>query len=142
MTKDELRAVIRGAGLRATHQRMAVLATLIADRAPRSHNEIAERLARMGERSTLYRNLTTLTRVGLLRRIELGDRVWRFEYAQRDDARRQHPHFVCTRCGSTKRLANVRVATDSATSPRSVMRGEIEIQIRGVCDACRRRRLA
>jgi Fur family transcriptional regulator, ferric uptake regulator len=136
VTTAELRAAIRSAGLRATHQRIAVLATLVADREPRSHNEIAERLVRNGERSTLYRNLTTLTRVGLLRRIELGDRVWRFEYAHRDDHARREPHFVCTRCGSAKRLANVELTADRLRSPRAVKRGEIEIQIRGLCDAC------
>jgi len=136
VTTEELRGAIRGVGLRATHQRIAVLTILVADREPRSHNEIAERLVRKGERSTLYRNLTTLTRVGLLRRIELGDRVWRFEYAHRDDHARPQPQFLCTRCGSQKRLANVQLTADRLRSPRSVKRGEIEIQIRGLCDAC------
>lgn len=136
MTKDNLRTAIRGTGLRATHQRVAVLEILRADGEPLSHNQISEQLTHSGERSTLYRNLTTLTRVGLLRRIELGDRVWRFEYARGASHARQHPHFVCTECGVIKCLTKVRIVADRMRAPGAIKRGEIEIQVRGRCDDC------
>lgn len=43
---------------------------------------------------------------GLLRRLELGDHVWRYEPTLSRDlhAVSDHPHFVCTNCGRVKCL--------------------------------------
>ena len=131
MTPDELRTAIRAAGLRATHQRVAVLAILVAADEPMSRADITERLASAHERSTLYRNLASLVAAKLVRRIELGDRVWRFEYA-----RNTSPRFVCTRCGAIARITALRIDAARAKAPRSVRRGEVEVQLRGLCDTC------
>ncbi|HEY1811801.1 MAG TPA: transcriptional repressor [Kofleriaceae bacterium] len=133
--------MIRGVGLRATHQRIAVLEVLVKSTAPLSHDDVTQHLATGGnDRATIYRSLTTLARAGVLRRMFLGDRVWRFEYARRAPHARAHPHFVCTSCGCVACVPELEVVADRVKSPRAIKRGQFEVEIRGLCDACARKR--
>ena len=135
-THDDLRQMIRGAGLRATPSRVATLHLLRTQDQPISHGEAADRLSsRDLDRATVYRNLTDLSDAGLARRTDLGDHVWRFEAVT---SGHEHPHFVCTSCGGVECLPEVQLAAQSrARAPRAVRAKEVEIQIRGVCDSCR-----
>ena len=142
LSQDELREcrdLIRGAGLRATSSRLAVLALLRSEDAALSHAEVAELLqAAAFDRATLYRNLVDLTEAGLLRRVELGDHTWRFEVVtEGHDGVNGHPHFVCSECGSVSCLPELEFRSVNRTSlPRSVEAKNVEVQLRGVCDEC------
>ncbi len=133
---DELRAAVRDNGLRATPSRLAVLELVRASHAPVSHGDVADRLASQGwDRATIYRNLTDLAEVGLLRRTDVGDHVWRFEAinAEHDTA---HPHFVCTECGTVECMPEIELAIRRAKAPRAVKQRQVEVHVRGLCDAC------
>ncbi|HEY1552881.1 MAG TPA: Fur family transcriptional regulator [Kofleriaceae bacterium] len=135
MTHDELRAAIRGAGLRATLQRIAVLRVVVDSATPLSHGDISDRMrARHQERSTVYRNLLDLARAGLVHRVNHGDRTWRFERAANTSHARRHPHFVCTGCGTISCLPGMKLV---GRAERTL--GEVEVHVRGLCDACARR---
>ena len=123
---QELKQTLRDAGLRATSARAAVLQCLIEASAPLTHAEVCERIAAQGyDRATLYRNLMDLTEVGLAVRTDHGDHLWRFELA------------------ATKRHGEVRCLPEEAVDvkpirgvPRALERRDVEIQIRGLCNAC------
>ena len=143
MTHDQLRTAIRGVGLRATLQRIAVLRVLSDSSIPMSHGEVSERLSALAEdRSTIYRNLLDLARVGLIRRVNRGDRTWRFELARDAPHARKHPHFVCTSCGKVSCLHETRLLVGQAKGPNALKLGHVEVHVRGICDACARRAVA
>src|SRR6188768_3883257 len=101
--RDDLRDAIRGAGLRATPSRIAVLGLLRASDHAVSHGDVADRLSGdPWDRATIYRNLTDLADAGLARRTDLGDHVWRFEAVAAGHGAESHPHFVCTSCGTVE----------------------------------------
>ena len=138
----QLRDALRAAGLRATAPRVAVLRALHGEGAPSTHGEVFATLAEHGwDRATLYRNLVDMTEAGLLRRVDLGDHVWRYELVStavgdgHEDA--QHPHFLCTACGDLACLPDVRVELPSAGVPSALSQGSVSIQFRGVCDRCK-----
>jgi Fur family ferric uptake transcriptional regulator len=136
---DKLTTALRGAGLRATAPRIAVLDLLCRAPMPLSHPDVVDALrSEAWDRATLYRNLADLVRVGLARRTDLGDRVWRFEATGSGDPH-SHPHFVCRACGDVVCLdeADVTVHTGSK-GPTALRRHEFEVQLRGDCDRCRR----
>lgn len=138
----ELRGVIRAAGLRSTAPRVAVLGWLRRARAPLSHGEIAEALAPQGfDRATIYRNLVDLTDAGLLRRIDVGDHVWRFERegdgGAAKSAKASHPHFVCVDCGALSCLPEVSVAiSPKPGSQRSKIGDVSQVLLQGHCGQC------
>jgi Fur family ferric uptake transcriptional regulator len=134
---DTLRTAIRGRGLRATPSRVAVLSLLRAEAAPMSHGDVADRLADQAwDRATIYRNLTDLAEAGLVRRSDLGDHVWRFEAVDGAHGDEHHPHFVCTACGSVACLPELELSVRRGKAPRAVRQKQIEVQVRGRCDAC------
>ena len=136
---DELRAAVRGKGLRATTSRIAVLELLRASDSPMSHGDVADRLANQAwDRATIYRNLTDLAEAGLVRRTDVGDHVWRFEAKTDDHESVAHPHFVCTECGIVECLPQIELAmrTTRTKPPRAVKQRQVEVHVRGLCDAC------
>ena len=139
---DELRDSVRARGLRATPSRLAVLELVRASDAPISHGDVAERLStQTWDRATIYRNLTDLAEVGLLRRTDVGDHVWRFEARlPGDEHDTAHPHFVCTECGSVKCLPELELSLLSAMrrtkAPRAIKQRQVEVHVRGLCDSC------
>lgn len=137
--REALVAMIRGAGLRVTSSRIAVLSALREAASPLSHADVAARLEHLGvDRTTVYRNLIDLADAGVLRRSDVGH-TWRFELTATGDEHEggQHPHFVCTDCGTVSCLPVGSVALKAVRGgPSALRRGNLEIQLRGLCDTC------
>jgi Fur family transcriptional regulator, ferric uptake regulator len=135
---DELRSAVRGKGLRATPSRLAVLELLRSSDTPMSHGDVADRLAsQTWDRATIYRNLTDLAEAGLVRRTDVGDHVWRFEAVSAAHEVAAHPHFVCTECGTVECLPELELSVrPRGKPPRAVKQRQVEVQLRGLCDAC------
>src|SRR6185295_16238667 len=86
---ETLKAAVREAGLRATPSRIAVLHLLRSAGSPVSHSEVVAKLASQAwDPATIYRNLTDLADVGLARRTDVGDHVWRFRRSRAISRRR------------------------------------------------------
>lgn len=133
---ETLRAAVRNAGLRATPSRIAVLHLLRSAGSPVSHGDVVAKLASQAwDPATIYRNLTDLSDVGLARRTDVGDHVWRYE-AIHGHQTAAHPHFVCTECGSVECLPDLDYVLTRAKAPRAVRLKRVEVQLRGPCDAC------
>ena len=133
---ETLRAAVRNAGLRATPSRIAVLHLLRSASSPVSHGDVVAKLASQAwDPATIYRNLTDLSDVGLARRTDVGDHVWRYEAITGDHAA-AHPHFVCTECGSIECLPDLEYVVTRTKAPRAVRLKRVEVQLRGACDAC------
>lgn len=147
MTADEphlsvadARRMIRGAGLRCTTCRIAVLQTLAESDAPLSHGDAADLLTPAGfDKSTIYRCLVELAEAGVVSRLELGDRVWRFELRPgHQEEGTEHPHFMCVDCGKVACLTDFSVRIAPSKGKRRAALGEItEVLLKGHCAACR-----
>lgn len=141
---EEARRRLREKGLRATPTRIVVYEVLKQESKPLSH---AETTARVQEREqdrhwdpiTIYRSLTDMSEAGIVRRIDFGDHVWRFdlEGSAPHSNQEKHPHFICTECGTVDCLPNhpVPAFADKAL-PRSLRSGNVELEYRGLCDHC------
>ena len=135
---EELRVVVRNAGLRATRSRLAVLDVLRRHREPVTHGEVADVLADEGyDRATVYRNLIDLAEAGIARRSDLGDHVWRFELVGDAGESEVHPHFVCDDCGAVSCLPEGAVQVQAVRgAPKALRGGGVEVRVSGLCDTC------
>lgn len=132
MREVELREALKRAGLRCTRVRLDVLDVLTDGGAPVSHRDVAERVP-SADQATVFRNLVALVEAGLVRRVDVGDRVWRYERAVAEA--HGHAHFTCVSCGDVTCLDDVRVIGPGGRLP--VALEEAEVQLRGVCASCR-----
>ncbi len=99
---DALAEVLRAAGLRVTAQRLAILRALLeAGHHPDADSIVtaARRLDPTVHRSTVYRTLAALDRVGAVTHVHLGH--GRAVYHLRGE---EHFHGVCTGCGAVVHL--------------------------------------
>jgi Fur family ferric uptake transcriptional regulator len=137
---EQIERDLREAGLRVTPARVEVLRLLRTEARPLSHADVAAALDhRPHNKATLYRNLVDMVEAGLLRRVVLGDKVWRFEEGDVEDSHhaQTHAHFICVQCGTVSCLPEVEVKMGEAPSiPSAVHARDVEVQLRGVCDEC------
>jgi Fur family transcriptional regulator, ferric uptake regulator len=136
-----LKTLFRSLGLRSTGARIAVYRALSQSDRPLTHAEVSAELEDAGfDHATIFRNLTDLTTTGVVVRTDLGDHVWRFEL--RGDGskshREQHPHFLCTDCGTVSCLPEGAVTLKKVRgAPKALGSAAIAVQVQGVCDECR-----
>ena len=133
---ESIRQSIRDSGLRATPARIATLRLMHEATSPLTHAEVAGELNDLGvDKATVFRNLNDMATAGLLRRTELGDRVWRFELVTGDEHGSAHPHFVCVDCGTVSCMSEVKLTAGSTRLSEKF--GEVtEILLRGHCNDC------
>jgi Fur family peroxide stress response transcriptional regulator len=134
--KLQVEQAFQAAGLRVTSQRYAVLEFLA--RRSGTHataEEIFDAVNRTdprASRATVYNNLRSLAKAGLVREVVSGGKAARF-----DANLHRHHHFVCEQCGGLEDIAWFDLpagAGRAALAGRAV--GSFEIVFRGVCASC------
>ena len=117
MQQSEAEGMVRGASLRVTRPRVAVLTAVYAH--PHADTDMIVSAVRedLGEVSTqaVYDVLRALTSAGLVRRIEPAGSVARYESRVADN----HHHLVCRSCGA---IADVDCAVGNSTLPHRLGR--------------------
>lgn len=132
------RTTIRSSGLRATSSRISTLLVLRDSAKPLTHAEVFEQLAsKEVDKATVFRNLVDMVANKLLRRLELGDRIWRFELIlEKDERLLSHPHFVCNVCRTVSCLDQVKFS--NLIKQSSPLIGDVtDVVLRGRCQDCK-----
>ena len=135
-TAADLADVLRGAGLRATGPRVAVLGAVHDTPHADTDTLIAAARARLGTVShqAVYDVLRALTAARLVRRIEPAGSAARYEARVGDN----HHHVVCRSCGA---IADVDCAVDytpclTASDDHGFEIDEAEVTYWGLCSRC------
>ncbi len=135
-TSDALEELLRGASLRVTRPRLAVLEAVHDHPHADTDTLIGASRARMGEVShqAVYDVLRVLTTAGLVRRIQPSGSVARYESRVGDN----HHHVVCRSCGT---IADVDCAVGetpclTADTDHGFEIDEAEVVYWGTCPAC------
>lgn len=135
-TTAELTDALRGAALRVTQPRLAVLAAVHAH--PHADTDTVIRAAREGlgsvSHQAVYDVLRALTDSGLVRRFQPAGSVARYEARTADN----HHHVVCRGCGA---VADVDCAVGeapclTASDDHGFLIDEAEVVYWGHCAAC------
>ena len=132
----ELERMLRGASLRVTRPRVAVLAAVHDYPHADTHSIIGAVRHELGDVSqqAVYDVLRALTDAGLVRRIQPAGSVARYESRVGDN----HHHVVCRSCGA---IADVDCAVGSApcleaSDDHGFVIDEAEVVYSGLCPAC------
>lgn len=136
--QTEIRELLRSRGLRGTASRIAVLVVLHEHRGPMTHEQLMEQLGPAGhDKASVWRILSDLAEIGLLRRMDLGDRVWRYELL--DECRAltdDHPHFLCEQCGDVSCLPPLELRAPEGALPKELLGADFQVRIMGTCGTC------
>ena len=135
-TTTDFEGLLRGAALRVTRPRVAVLTAVHAHPHADTDSVLGAVRADLGEVShqAVYDVLKVLTIAGLVRRIQPAGHVARYESRVGDN----HHHVVCRSCGV---IADVDCAVGEtpclvASDDRGFLIDEAEVIYWGVCSSC------
>ncbi|TWT34606.1 Fur family transcriptional regulator [Blastopirellula retiformator] len=135
---ENVRSLLRGAGMRCTAARIAVIQSLSDSEAPLSMNNVVDDLAEFGfDKSTIYRTLIDLEQASLVAMLELGNSSRRFEltpFPESDGG--THPHFLCTECGKLICLPGFHVNVTPDDNLQDLPGELTEVLLKGRCDSC------
>jgi Fur family transcriptional regulator, ferric uptake regulator len=128
---------LRGAGYRNGPARVAVIDLLDGEDCCVSAADVHHALGDRVGIASVYRVLESLSAVGVVRRVDVGDGIARYEPLRESGA--HHHHLVCTECGKVE-------AFDDPELERAIRRVEAksgyaveqhDVVLQGACDDCR-----
>ena len=128
-------------GLKLTSERTALIREIFSTH---YHFEADELLFKMKEKSvkisraTVYRTLELLVKSGLVRRVHLGEDHYHYEHVSGDS---HHDHLICTICGGVIEFHDPELERRQREicERKKFTPTFHNLQILGVCDACRRK---
>ena len=137
-TTDALES-LEGAGYRRGGARAAVVELLGRQNCCLSAQEIFDRLRKARRPvgiASVYRALEVLAELRLVKRVEAGDGVARFEPAPVDGG--HHHHLVCRDCGKVEAFSDSRLerAIDRVAGGLGYSVDEHEVVLVGACADC------
>jgi Fe2+ or Zn2+ uptake regulation protein len=132
----DLQELLRGASLRVTRPRMAVVSAVLANPHADTESIIAAARAELPELShqAVYDSLRTLTATGLIRCFQPAGSLARYEFHVENN----HHHVVCRRCGF---IADVDCAVGKAScltpsSDHGFVIETADVIYWGLCPSC------
>ena len=135
-TEDAQRR-LREAGYRNGPARVAVIGLLDGENCCVSASDVHQSLGDRVGLASVYRVLESLHSVGLVRRVDVGDGIARYEPLR--GSGEHHHHLVCTECGKVE-------AFDDPALERAIQRVEAksgyavdqhDVVLQGACNTCR-----
>jgi Fur family ferric uptake transcriptional regulator len=136
---DYALAELEGAGHRRGGARAAVVALLGRQNCCLSAQEIHDELRKARRPvgiASVYRALETLTDLRLVKRVDAGDGIARYERAAADGD--HHHHLVCRDCGKVEAFSDSRLerAIDRVAEGLGYSVEEHEVVLVGACADC------
>jgi len=137
-TSDAIES-LEGAGYRWGGARAAVVELLGRQNCCLSAQEIFDRLRKARRPvgiASVYRALDVLTELRLVKRVDTGDGIARFEPAEADGD--HHHHLVCRDCGKVEAFSDLRLerAIDRVAGGLGYSVDEHEVVLVGACADC------
>ena len=134
-----VRGTLAEAGYRSGGARDAVVRLLERQDCCLSAQEIHDRLRSARRRvgiASVYRALETLAELRLVKRIDAGDGIARYEPLRPDGD--HHHHLVCRDCGKVEAFSDPRLekAIDRAAGSSGYAVDDHEIVLTGACASC------
>lgn len=126
--------LLRAKGIRATPQRIALLARLRTQRAPQSADAIVRALRGVLDQATVYRGLQEFEKARIVRRVQLrGSSLYEAPGSH-------HHHLICRSCGAVEDVeVNLPKSVSEkvlAKSKRFISIEDESLEFFGICKLC------
>ncbi len=132
---NHISKMLKSAGLYQTKNRILILKVLFRSGKPLSQENIALQSGkRHFDKVTIYRTLESLVKARLVHKAFINKRASHYELAHRCTEKQCHPHFTCTKCGSTHCLVDL--SMPMAVYHKGFIINHQQVHLEGLCPAC------
>lgn len=123
--------------LRVTAPRKAILTVLTREHGPFTAEEIHQKIENAScDLVTVYRSLTALEEVGIVRRCDFGNGAYRYEFNHGDH---HHHHLICRDCQKVEIMEFCVADTlESIARDRGYHNVTHSLEVFGVCPKCQK----
>ena len=128
-----LKKLLQDYNLSLTNQRIKLLSVLADSGFAMTEKEIEEQMKGICNKTTIYRNLTSLVHKKIVHRI-LSDEAIRYKLAQGNHEYNEHAHFQCRKCSTTYCMEEIPV--QEYRLPEGFKKQENQLLILGICKDC------
>lgn len=97
----EFKKILRKNSLYVTSQRIALFTLLLNERRPLPLHEIVKRLNGKLDLVTVYRNVESLEKINVVKKIYTG---WNYRVELSEKFKAHHHHLTCSKCGKTIKI--------------------------------------
>jgi len=133
---QRIEKILKKAGLRKTRQRVDVLKVLANAKQPLTAEQIGYRLKKEApNKVTIYRTIESFVEAALVHRAYLRERTWHYELGEHCTESQCHPHFTCTKCGSTRCMPDSTVEMVKGLEEGFVVHRQ-QVKLEGLCPRC------
>lgn len=134
-SEDNLKQLIKSAGLNFTRPRKAILELLKEEHGPFSAEEISQTLGpEVCDQATIFRTLKQFCEKGLINSVSLNEGFIRYEY---NDPHHHHHHLICRSC---QKLETINECLVKDLELKLARKGYTEIthslEFFGLCPTC------
>ncbi len=138
---EKFREYLQARNLRDTSERRRILHEVFWIRKHFTADDLLDRFRRKHQsvsRATLYRTLSHLVECGLVRKLDLGQRVAMYESVRDQE---HHEHMICLACGKVIEFADDEMERLQEEACRSHRFFPVRhyLQVLGYCRGCRSR---
>lgn len=141
----KIRDGLRSKKIKVTPARLRLLDIFEHARGPLDASQVLGALGQLKtNQSTVYRNLESLVKLGLLKRLNLRSRQAYYELADDFSDKKHHHHLVCTGCAKIVEVIDCRVESPSASTLRKCgfkILSDHVLEFSGLCLGCYRKSL-
>lgn len=131
---NELIKLLQDYNLSLTNQRIKLLSVLAESGFAMTEKEIEGKMKGICNKTTIYRNLTSLVQKKIVHRI-LSDEAIRYKLVQKkNDKYFEHAHFQCRNCSTTYCMEEIPV--QDSILPEGFEMLEKQLLILGICKNC------
>lgn len=134
MKEESFGQLLEQKGLKKTKVRMALLQHFMQVEHAQSYNGLQRALGAEIEKSTLYRNLASFERAGIIHSINDHTGVTKYAFGRTPKKGAEHAHFVCQQCQTV-------YCIDASASiqphvPEGFKTKSVQTIVKGVCSKC------
>lgn len=138
---DKIKNLLKKGGLKLTPQRLTILDVVIGQEGEHlTIDEIYSKVKAVKPEigvATVYRTILLFDELGILRKLDLNDGVYRYELSHEEEPHGHH-HLVCSACGKVEEVRD-----DLLDSVEKIIESEYKFRIKdhslkfyGLCSDC------
>src|SRR6056297_1973692 len=134
MKNERCERLLEQKGLKKTSVRITLLQHFMKAQHAQSYNDLQEAFVKEIDKSTLYRNLASFEKAGIIHSINDHSGIAKYAFGEIPQKGKEHAHFVCDSCETVYCMGEFVPLAPNV--PQGFKTNTVQTILRGTCADC------